>query len=206
MTRALALLAFAALLPLALQGCGEDVRTVQLAFVDRDPNACSCVDAAGERLLNRARDARASVVVDFLRTPLRFCQVTETIRQCRDPGCPALPELRRCYDVVAEGPLESDLDVLRAVEASLRSSGEPVLLDAPDESVIVRATVTTQTCAAVEEGAPLGADQLLACALSCPVDLGQYEGVLDLDLPTTLESCTIQEVAVCAFLDRLPPE
>lgn len=190
-------------LAILLTACAEDVRRVDLAFIEREPNPFSCVDDAGEPLVYRAADdRRVSVLVDFLEVPFRFSGVTEILRECRDPGCPIVPELRRCYSVVAEGELETTVDILRAVERSLEEEAAVILADAPDLDGMLRTTIGTQPCEELLD-APVRREALVACALTRPIDLGSYEGVLELDLPTTSLPCTLPEVALCATLEQL---
>lgn len=186
----------------ALTACAEDVRRVDLAFIEREPNPFSCVDGEGEPLVLRATDRRVSVVFDVVEVPFRFSGVTEILRECRDPGCPTVPELRRCYEIVAEGELASTLDILRSVERALEANASVILDDVPDVDGMIRTTVSTEPCDALRDGAP-PVETLVACALTRPVDLGSYEGVLELDLPTTSLPCTLSEVALCATLEEL---
>ncbi|MCB9600416.1 MAG: hypothetical protein H6722_20135 [Sandaracinus sp.] len=191
-----------ALFALCLCGCAEDVRRIDLAFIERDPNPFGCVDGSGDYLVYRAADRRVSVVLDVVEMPFRFAGVTEILRECRDPGCPIVPELRRCYEIVAEGDLATTVDVLRSVEDALEGAAPEAIAEAPNVDGMVRTTMSTQSCAQIEaEG--FVEDALVACALSRPIDFGSYEGTLELDLPTTSLPCTLPEVALCASLERL---
>lgn len=187
----------------ALLGCAEDVRRVELAFIEREPNPFSCVDAAGEPLVLRAADdRRVSVLFDVVEMPFRFAGVTEILRECRTPGCPIVPELRRCYEIEAEGELETTLDILRSVERALEANAAVILDDVPDVDGMIRTTVSTRPCVELLEGS-LPSESLVACALTRPVDLGSYEGTLELDLPTTSFPCTLPEIVLCATLEDL---
>src|SRR5262249_35836064 len=81
-------------------------------------------------------------------------------------------------------------DVLKAMGQFLTDfQGHMVSSDAPHEPVIIRAVATAQPCAAFTGGASYDVTQLMGCALSCPVQLGDISGDVLLELPTLSDQC-----------------
>src|SRR5262249_59177232 len=81
-------------------------------------------------------------------------------------------------------------DAVKAMGAVLADfDGETVSPNAPQQPVMIRAVATAQTCAELAGGAPYDTAQLMGCALSCPVQLGDISGDVLLDLPTLSDQC-----------------
>ncbi|MEM9073218.1 MAG: hypothetical protein AAGE52_32235 [Myxococcota bacterium] len=188
-----------------LAGCAVTER-IDLQIVEEAPTVFSCVDRDGP-LVNRAGEPPYSVqvVIDFLELPVRIVQVADILRTCRDPGCPVRPEARLCASLDVEIPPErspNDVVIARAVNEALTAQVGTVLETVPPGGSMVRAVFTTAPCESLDPERPFENDDLIACAVSAPVDLRSFEGQLELDLPTLSSPCDIAEVRGCANLEQ----
>ena len=191
----------AALLLLLLAGC-EPVNEVRLVVPD-DAVGLSCVDSAtGDLLIERGVTAgavEASVVLDYLAFDgVPSCRAVQLVRWCNNRGCPVVQ--RDCIRVRLS-PVPAPEAVREAFGAEVARMS-PITFDAPDGVVTVRATLTTQTCEELASGAggfpELSCDALLACIYSCPVQLDEVSGDVELELDALGTTCTEAEVGICA--------
>jgi len=160
------------------------------------------------------------IVVDFiaLGDGVPGCRGEEIGAWCSTHDCkPVFVPQRFCKTVSIPGIVPTQLldptelmafrtRALPDIYAQLRADGD-IIADAPDVPVIVRAVATDQPCAYLQ--APIGADtyppfetqldspSLMGCAYSCPVQLDQVDGAIELSLDGTGAKCE-PEVRMCA--------
>ena len=192
----------ALLVCLLLAACKE-TKTVKIGFGagERTPIGFRCRDDLGKFLVVRAIDAtrtlRFAVVIDFIGLGgLPTCRPSDIVAFCETHSCVPLADPPRvCFDL--EGQVSLTDNAVQLTGQLLRSlEGTPIADDAPHDPVIIRAVATAQSCAELAT-APVDSNQLVGCALSCPVQLGGVEGDVILDLPTLSDQCAASVVA-CA--------
>jgi hypothetical protein len=174
------------------------------------PVAFRCRDADGHFLPSRAvvgtgtgRQLAVAFVVDFFALGgVPSCRPGDIARWCQGEShdCHVIADdanaPRLCFDTSA--PLSPTGEASRAMADVLAGlEGRIVTSDAPHEPVIIRVVASAQSCAQLTPGADYAADQLVGCALSCPVQLDSVSGDVLLDLPTISDMCEASVVA-CA--------
>ena len=188
----------------------EEHRRVQLilggATETRLPQSFRCRDAAGTRALitktfTPPGTVAFNVVVDFIRLGgLPYASVTSVVTWCEDHDCSVMAPggERFCLPLstTVSGPLQIGEGVGRVLREQLQ--GQSVIDDAPDEAVIVRLVATTEPCASITPGHVFDTDQLVACAVSVPIDgFDSLDGDVVLELPTISDRCE-EQVFACA--------
>jgi hypothetical protein len=143
------------------------------------------------------------MVVDFLRLGgFPSCRPTPLSEWCNANGCPPITEARRCFPLEFPGAVEGcpgeRAEPCRLARAIDNLGGAPILDDAPDESVVIRAVAVAESCDEVAAGGSTFArERLMGCSYSCPVVLDEVEGEIFLDLESGLQPCS-PNVEVCA--------
>jgi len=187
-------------------GCSERVNEVQL-FIPESGAGLACVDSTtGSLLIERAPrvgdGAEMSLVLDYLGLDgVPSCRASQLIEWCNTQGCPVVQ--RECVRL-RFSPVPESSQLRRAIDAELNRVS-PLTRDAPDGVVLVRAVTTAQACAELEpiggRFPPLHCASLLGCVYSCPVQLDEVRGQVELELDT-FGLCNERDVAVCSGLGR----
>jgi hypothetical protein len=193
-----------------LAGC-KQVDTVHLAFgvtaTVHTPVGFRCRDSTGKFLDARAvgagRSFHVSILVDFidLGGGLPTCRPSDIARWCTDHACAPITDDpahdRVCFDYDTQ--LGVGDDAVHAMgDALAQIDGTLITDDGPTRPVIVRAVATAQRCRDLTAPtAAFAVDQLVGCAMSCPVQLDSVSGDVLLDLPTLSDMCQAS-VEACA--------
>ncbi len=160
------------------------------------PVAFRCRDANGKFLPSRGVSGRtfhAALLIDFIQLDgVPSCRPTDIARWCASHSCKVITDdpnaARVCFEELVQlGPGDDAVKAMGQVLADF--DGETVSSDAPQQPVIIRAVATAQTCAELAGAAPYDVAQLMGCALSCPVQLGDISGDVLLELPTLSDQC-----------------
>jgi hypothetical protein len=162
------------------------------------PVAFRCRDASGKFLPARGVSGRmfhAALLIDFIELDgVPSCRPTDIARWCASPehACKVITDdpnaVRVCFEEtktlgVGDDAVKAMGEVLTDFEGHMVSS------DAPHQPVMIRAVATAQTCGELAAGAAYDVTQLMGCALSCPVQLGDISGDVLLELPTLSDQC-----------------
>jgi hypothetical protein len=120
------------------------------------------------------------------------CRPADISRWCQDHDCHVISDdanaPRVCYDTSqALGSTGDSVHAMADLLAGLE--GKLVTADAPHEPLIVRVVASAQSCAELAGGTSYVVDELVGCALSCPVQLDAISGDVLLDLPTLSDVC-----------------
>jgi hypothetical protein len=167
-----------------------------------------CVDDAGTPLIESTRTAQGytfQLVIDVIDFGTVFpgCRGEELLDACTAHDCrlEAPPVPRFCLDIaIPAAHIKNSELVLQDLRDQLR--GQTVLRDAPHTPVVIRATTTRQSCAALTtavDGAypALVPDLAVGCAYSCPAVLDDIDGPVLLSLDTLNNRCA-NIVKACA--------
>jgi hypothetical protein len=184
----------------------EDVHVVQIKFAETRVGGLQrgfwCREAADQPfLLERlaATNRVGSMVVDFIKLGgLPSCRPAQLQDWCESHDCAPVRQKRSCLPLTPPDSgktriLSNPVDALLAELA-----GTVVAKNVPDEYVMVRVVMTTQTCDQIGDQ-PFDAGKLVGCAHSCPALLTDYDGDVLLDLDVRDDNCEIA-VAECAGL------
>lgn len=192
------------LLLLLLASCKE-TDTVHLTFglgpanataASATPVAFRCKDSTGKLLPSRGvsgRNFHAALLIDFIELDgVPGCRPTEIARWCANHNCKVITDdpnaTRVCFEETLQ--LGAGDDAVKAMGQFLSDfEGHMVSSDAPHQPLIVRAVATAQTCDEVPGDTAFDVAQLMGCALSCPVQLGDISGDVLLELPTLSDQC-----------------
>ncbi len=194
---------------------GEQVNDVQLVL---DPVGFTCReqldDDTSRYLLLRAYEpptatGEFNLVVDYLAfASLPSCRPNRVIDYCRDHGCPIVRRDCLSLDAAAlasniEG-MELDEETAAMAITQALADQPPITRDAPDGVVTVRVVATAESCDSVMRGAdpvPLyRCASLLGCGYSCPGQLDEISGGVDIAFDSLGIECTAREVEICAGL------
>lgn len=197
------------LLLLALVAC-TDVHHVTLLVGTSSSTlsggfTCPDPDAPGHLLFERALEDSLdfSMLVDFIDLGDQFpsCLAEDVVAACSGSNSCGITvadaPVRFCEEVhIDRAALGSDPQT--AIRNYLAENFSNITSEAPHRAVIVRAVATTQACGQLtvtttaEWPAPAPAD-VLGCAYSCPVDLDDLDGTLQLGLNLDLKGATAQQ-------------
>jgi hypothetical protein len=196
---------------------GETVNDIQL---DIDPRGFACFeelpDGTNQPLILRAYDGPSetgelNVVVDYLRFDgVPSCLPTVLLDTCVGSGCPIVR--RNCISLDAAAvaanvaaPFDVD-DAVTAVRQELLEQQPIATRDAPNGVVAIRVVATTESCdvLAPPDGSfgALSCSQLLGCGYSCPAQLDEVRGEVDITIGILSPQCTTVEVELCAGIGR----
>ncbi len=159
----------------------------------------------GKLLGERARSGTAytfQVVVDVidLGGQLAGCRGEELIAACSSNACSVTPTTTRfCHSIQVEaGDFQpaNRAKLLAQIHEDLRAAG-PIISDAPDRPVLIRAIATTEAAGCTTIPDQFDGDKLVGCAYSCPVQLDAIDGPIALSLDTLDDSCE-RVVRACA--------
>ena len=171
-----------------------------------------CEDAAGTSLFAKAISNGTlsfRLVVDLIDVGdhVPDCLAEEVGAACSDGSCHvsrADAPTRFCGDV--EVPVAGTDDLPTAIGAYLAGHFADAIDGVPDHPVIVRAFATTAPCSAIQVAdgsdwaAPADvADTVLGCAFSCPIDLDDAPGIVELGANVNLTNSTPAQCQ--AFID-----
>ncbi len=175
---------------------------------------CEDPDKAGHLLFERAIGSDGSLsfsmVVDFIDLGDQFpsCLAEDVAAACTTGDCHvsvADAPARFCATVsIDRGELAPDPE--GAIRAKLAELAQ-VTSEAPHHPVIVRAVATMEPCAAITtpgatDWPTLERTSVLGCAYSCPVDLDDLNGTLQLGLNLDIKNASATQcqvaVGVCA--------
>jgi len=176
------------------------------------PTGFSCVepspDGGTQALAERALLTRTfSVVVDYIALGgIPSCRPTRLVEWCNGRSCELVR--RQCQEVAVtevqerlDGGLVTIERLNTVVQDVLHDRG-PFTDDAPDGPVMIRMTVTTERCAALEGDLAtlrlFACSGLVGCAYSCPVQIDAVQGDLDLDYDTLAGVCGVGDVSACS--------
>jgi hypothetical protein len=186
--------AFSALLIAAVAvACkSEEVHHVTLKFARpaKVQRGFECRDATGRPLFDRliSNGGKGSVVVDYiLLGGLPHCRPLQLVEWCRSHPCPLDVMGRYCAPIVLPSDATSRVDALARALDDL--SNTLVSRNAPEDYVLVRAVLTSESCDALAAGADFDAKRLVGCVYSCPVLLASVDGDPVLDLDATSLNC-----------------
>jgi hypothetical protein len=196
----------AALAAIVLAAC-EEHRTITLLLGPDDHTLTAgfaCRAETGELLIehsHRGTGYTFQLVIDTVELGATFpgCRGEEVLAACADQRCDLIG--RYCATVtIPEADVADQASILATLHAQL--GHPPLITDAPDQPIVVRAVTTLQTCAelAADDGGSLprlDPDQAVGCAYSCPVILDDLRGELGLALDTLEDHCAPQ-VRQCA--------
>jgi len=177
---------------------GPDARTPSLGFLCRQ-------DANPSKLLLERPDVvmdstvTVSFVVDIVSLGGRLpgCRGEEIIAACADGNCSfaTTGETRYCKQVTFPVSLAKDRDgLMTSITEQLKEM--PIVTDAPNGPVLIRAVSTAQTCMELATQA-IDPAQAVGCAYSCPAVLDDIDGPISLSLDTLNQQCE-QQVRACA--------
>jgi hypothetical protein len=195
----------AALIAAVLVACkSEEVHHVTLKFArpTKVQRGFECRDqTTGRPLFDRltANGGKGSIVVDYvLLGGLPHCRPLQLAEWCRSHPCPLDVKNRYCTPVVFPNDGTARLDALTNALDDLTNT--LVSRNAPEDYVLVRAVLTSQSCDDLTEGADFDTKRLAGCVYSCPVLLSSVDGDLLLDLDATSLACE-DAVDACAAIN-----
>ncbi len=209
---------FLVLCSFAFACVGEEINDIHLA-VDTVGFACgeTLPDGTNRLMVARAYDpatatGEINLVVDYLRFDgLPSCRANRLVTICEEGGCPIVH--RDCKSLNAEAVLshiEGDFTEDKAIQAlGAELSSDPlVTAAAPDGVVMIRVVATAQSCESLlppDGSFPyFGCDRLLGCGYSCPGQLDQVSGDVEVGLETFGAPCTPAMVSICSALGQDP--
>lgn len=222
-----ALAALAALAAIALAACqvehkvklelAGDAGSISHGFLCRTETSLPDL-IAGDFLFERGHDPATGEVsfsmiveVTSLGDVLPGCLPEEILGVCRSAAdCPSAA--RVCAPLTVAGPRGKRLAMMNEAEAAAFVSQlgaalkalPPLLHDAPDGPVVVRAVASTDSCEQLAATGRLDVDSLMGCAYSCPVILDDLDGSLRLGFATSEDFCA-SEVRGCAAYPATSP-
>jgi hypothetical protein len=124
-----------------------------------------------------------SLIIDFVSVGgLPDCRLPGVIEWCMQHDCAPIASARQCLTLDPSPGVRQGLSLAQAVRMQVSAlGGTPLLSDAPLEPVIVRAMASRAPCNALTD--PTSSPEMpFGCAYSCPIELGQEDGDITLDL------------------------
>lgn len=177
---------------------GPDPRTPSMGFLCRqDGNPTKLLVERPDVLVGSM--VTTSFVVDIVSLGGRLpgCRGEEIIAACTTGDCELTgsSETRYCQQVTFPASLARDRDALmQTITEQLHRA--PIVSDAPNGPVMIRAVSTSQTCDELLTQA-IDPAKAVGCAYSCPAVLDDIDGPISLSLDTLNAQCE-QQVRACA--------